>query len=283
MQNLGYYNGQIGPLAEMQVPMNDRACWFGDGVYDAAIARNGVIFANQDHIDRFFSSAALVDIQIPVSKQELSDLLYELLAKMESPEVFVYYQCSRGTAIRDHVYTPGPGNLWITMKPVKSKDSLDPVHLISAPDIRNLCCNIKTINLLPAVLSSQLAKNASAAECVLYREGEGGGRVTECAHSNVHILKDGVFRTAPADNLILNGIARQHLIANCHKLGIPVVEEAFSMDELRDADEVIVSSTSKISMRAGWLDGEPVGCKDPELYTRLHQAAFGEYYEATRG
>ena len=55
MKELGYYDGNFGPLSEMQIPMCDRASWFGDGVYDAGPARHGVIFALDEHVDRFFS------------------------------------------------------------------------------------------------------------------------------------------------------------------------------------------------------------------------------------
>ena len=71
MKNLGYYNGKYDELENMMIPMNDRVCWFGDGVYDAGPARNYNIFAIDEHIDRFFSSAALLDINMPVTKQEL--------------------------------------------------------------------------------------------------------------------------------------------------------------------------------------------------------------------
>ena len=70
MENLGYYNGKYGLLEEMVIPMNDRVCWFGDGVYDAGPCRNYKIFAMQEHIDRFFRSAAALDIQIPMDKKE---------------------------------------------------------------------------------------------------------------------------------------------------------------------------------------------------------------------
>ena len=79
MKTLGYYNGKYGELSEMSVPMNDRVCWFGDGVYDAGPARNYKIFALEEHIDRFFNSAGLLKIQMPVTKQELRDLLYDLV------------------------------------------------------------------------------------------------------------------------------------------------------------------------------------------------------------
>ena len=71
MKELGYYNGKIGELSEMTVPMNDRACWFGDGVYEAGMCRNGRIFALDEHVDRLFRSAEMLEIRVPVPKEEL--------------------------------------------------------------------------------------------------------------------------------------------------------------------------------------------------------------------
>ena len=75
MKTLGYYNGKFGPLEEMTVPMNDRVCYFGDGVYEATLAKNGKIFALKEHLDRFFNSAGLLKIEIPYTKEEISDIL----------------------------------------------------------------------------------------------------------------------------------------------------------------------------------------------------------------
>ena len=98
MENLGYYNGKFGPLNEMSIPMNDRVHWFGDGVYDAGPARNYKIFAIDEHIDRFFNSAELLEIEMPCTKQELKDLLNRLVKKVDTGSQFVYYQVTRGTA-----------------------------------------------------------------------------------------------------------------------------------------------------------------------------------------
>ena len=106
-------------------------------------------------------------------------------------------------------------------------------------------CNIKTINLLPAVLANQKAEEAGCDETIFHR----GDRVTECSHSNVHILKDGALKTAPCDNLILPGITRAHRIAQCREMGVPVIEEPFTLDELFDADEVFFSSSSALTCR----------------------------------
>ena len=84
MKTLGYYNGTFGELDDMTIPFNDRVCFFGDGVYDAGPARNYHLFAIDEHIDRFFNSAGLMDIQIPVTKAELRDLLQELVEWYQS-------------------------------------------------------------------------------------------------------------------------------------------------------------------------------------------------------
>lgn len=278
MKTLGYYNGKYGELDEMTIPMNDRVSWFGDGVYDAGPSRNYEIFAIDEHIDRFFNSAGLLDIKMPVTKPELKELLQEMVNKMDTGNLFVYYQVTRGTGIRDHAYTEGPGNLWIMLKPAEISDGTKPIKLITREDTRFFHCNIKTLNLIPSVVATQKAKEAGCQECVFYRPG---GRVTECAHSNVHIIKDGKLVTAPTDNLILPGIARAHIIKACKKLEIPVSETPYTLDDLFNADEVIVSSSSNLCLHANEIDGKPVGGKAPELLEKIRVAVLVEFYKAT--
>ena len=278
MKTLGYYNGKYGELEEMSIPMNDRVCWFGDGVYDAGPSRNYKIFALDEHIDRFFNSAGLLDIEMPVTKEELKELLQEMVNKMDTGNLFVYYQVTRGTGVRDHAYTNGPGNLWIMLKPAEIADGIEPIKLITVEDTRFLHCNIKTLNLIPSCVATEKAKKAGCQEAVFYRAG---GRVTECAHSNVHIIKDGKLVTAPTDNLILPGIARAHLIRMCKKLGVPVSETPYTLKELFEAEEVLVTSSSNLCLHACEIDGKPVGGKNPELLEKIRSALLGEFYEAT--
>ena len=158
MKTLGYYNGKYGELEEMSIPMNDRVCWFGDGVYDAGPSRNYKIFALDEHIDRFFNSAGLLDIEMPVTKEELKELLQEMVNKMDTGDLFVYYQVTRGTGVRDHAYTKGPGNLWIMLKPAEISDGIEPIKLITVEDTRFLHCNIKTLNLIPSCVATEKRK-----------------------------------------------------------------------------------------------------------------------------
>lgn len=108
------------------------------------------------------------------------------------------------------------------------------------------------------------------------------GRVTECAHSNVHILKNGVFLTALTDNLILPGTARAKLIGYCRELGIPVDESPFHLEEMFDADEVMISSAGSFCLAAECIDGKPVGGKAPELLRKLQDAAQTDFLEETK-
>lgn len=278
MENLGYYNGKFGTLEEMVIPMNDRVCWFGDGVYDAGPCRNYKIFAIDEHIERFFNSAALLDIKMPVTKEELKELLNDLVKKLDTGDLFVYYQVTRGTGIRNHAFTEGPGNLWVMIKPATISDGIEPIKLITVEDTRFFHCNIKTLNLIPSVMATQKAKEAGCQEAVFYRPG---GRVTECAHSNVHIIKDGKLYTAPTDNLILPGIARAHSIKMCKKLGIAVSETPYTLDDLFNAEEVIVTSSSNLCLHACEIDGKPVGGKQPEMMELLRKSLIEEFTEAT--
>ena len=278
MKNLGYYNGKFGEIEEMSIPMNDRVCFFGDGVYDATYSRNYKIFTLDEHIDRLYNSASLLGMNIAETKEEMKAILNEMVGKMDTGENFVYWQVTRGSGLRNHVFPENAKtNLWITISPRDIVDTYKKVKLITMEDTRFLHCNIKTLNLIPSVIASEKAKQAGCDETVFHR----GDRVTECAHSNVHIIKDGVFRTAPTDNLILPGIARAHLIKACKKLGIPVAEEPFTLSELIDADEIIISSAGSLCLAAEELDGRKVGGKAPELLRKLQDEVLREFMEAT--
>jgi D-alanine transaminase len=151
MESIAYYDGKIGAPEELMVPFNDRVHFFGDGCYDATVGANGKVYLLQDHLDRFFTSAKALDINIPMSKAELGRLLTDLLAKVDSKVNFVYWQVTRGVEPRNHVYEEGvPGKLWVSIRPNTLNDPDKPIRLNSEEDTRFYHCNIKTLNLLPA-------------------------------------------------------------------------------------------------------------------------------------
>ncbi|MCL2866899.1 MAG: aminotransferase class IV [Clostridia bacterium] len=278
MQNIGYYNGETGPLEEMRVPMLDRACYFGDGIYEVAVTRNHILYAPQEHLDRFYSSLAFMGIKPPMPEQEFLALLHALIRQVDDGEQLVYWQVSRGVALRGHAFPKdAKPSLWVMIVPARVNDCLAAVPVITLEDTRYLHCNIKTINLIPAVLASQKSAEAGCFESILHR----GGRVTECAHSNVHILDGGMLYTAPADNFILKGVARGHLLEACHQLSIPVKEEPYTLETLLQADEVLITSTLAQCVRVSTVDGMPVGGKAAGLTERIQDYLRKRYINAT--
>ncbi len=280
MKNLGYYNGVWDEIENMSIPMGDRVCFFGDGVYDATYSRNYTIFSLDEHIDRFYNSARLLEIELPYSKSEMKEILNSMVKKMETGENFVYFQATRGSAsVRNHTFPKETkANIWINIYHKEILDLTKRIQLITMEDTRFLHCNIKTLNLIPAVIASQRAKEAGCFEAVFHRNG----RVTECAHSNVHIIKNGMLITAPTDNLILPGIARKHIIAACKKMGIVVKEEPFNLEQLFDADEVLVSSAGALCLVANQIDGKAVGGKATETVSKLQKMLLQDFIDQTK-
>lgn len=275
MKDLAYYCGKITPINEMMIPANDRGFCFGDGIYEAAMVRNYEIFALEDHLERFANSARLTRMELPFSMEVMKEILDDLIHRMDSGDQFLYWQLTRGTAPRNHVFPPSTvkTNLYVSCKPSKRKDFTKEYKLFTKKDTRFFHCNVKTLNLLPNVMVAQETVEKDCDECVFVRDGI----VTECAHANVSMIKDGAFVTHPADELILPGVERKHLIRYCKELGIPVEERGFTVEELIQADEVIVSSTSGACMRAVEIDGMPVGKKNPEMLEKLRSQYIAEY------
>lgn len=282
MRELAYYNGRWGAPEDISVPFNDRSHFFGDGVYDATIAGNHKVYLLEDHLDRFYSSAAELQINIPMEKAALGDLISELTEKTEGDTHFVYWQVTRGTAPRCHAFADDmPGNIavYIRAEDTPGRTPPAPVSCITHPDTRFEHCNIKTLNLIPSVMAYQKAKKAGTYEAILHRDGV----VTECAHSNVSILKDGYFISHPNDNFILRGIGKTQLIKACYRTSVQVMERPFTLDELFEADEVIVTASSVFCQPVNVIDGVKVGGRDPATLHKIGKVVFDDYWRFADG
>lgn len=278
MKNLGYYNGKYDEIENMSIPMLDRVCWFGDGIYDATYAHNHKIFDLDAHLNRFYNSAKLLDIIMPVERPELEALLKELVLKVDDGDQFVYMQVTRGSGLRGHNYSVGDqnkANLWITLTPSPVADTYKPIDVITFEDKRFEYCNCKTLNLIPSCLAATAADRAGCAEAIFHR----GDIVTECAHSNVSIFKDGKVITHPLDDKILPGTARLRLLAFAERLGFGTEEREYTLDELMNADEVIVHSTGSFCIPVKTVDGKAVGGKAPEMLKTIQDALVADFNE----
>lgn len=279
MKDIAYYNGKIGRIDEVQAPITDRGFYFGDGVYDAAMVNNKKIFELEDHLDRFYNSLKLLRIEPPMQRDELKKTLNELVSQLDSDAPhMLYWQSTRAVAHRMHAFPKGGNASLMAFSEPCGLDRQDhPYKLISVEDTRFLHCNIKTLNLIPNCMAMQQAVEAGCDEVVFHR----GDRVTEGAHSGLAILKDGVFCTPPADNLILPSITRKHFLTLCDKLGVPTRIAPFTVDELKNADEVMILSTGTHCVGACELDGKPLGGKDPALLDKLQKAYQQWFNEET--
>ena len=279
MKNLGYYNGKYDLIENMTVPMNDRACFFGDGLFEVAYVRNYKIYALEEHMQRMYQSAAFLGYNMPITKEEFSALLYELSAKVDSSDQLIYWQVSRGTELRSHApQSELTANVWVTIREKVMSAPYEPAKLITYPDTRFYHCNMKTLNLLPTVMASIAARDAGADEAILHRDG----RVTECAHSNLCIIRDdGAIQTAPADELILPGVTRAHMIRACAELGIRCIEEPFSLEQMMNAAEVVVVTSGMQFRPTAEIDGIKVGGRAPEIVKLMQEKLYGDFLSKT--
>lgn len=276
MKNLGYYNGKFDEIEKMSIPMLDRVCWFGDGVYDATYSHNHKIFDLDAHINRFYNSAKLLDIVMPMEREEFVTLLKQLVLKVDSGDQFVYMQVTRGSGLRGHVYCKddqNKANLWVTLTPAPVADTYKPIDVITFEDKRFYYCNVKTLNLIPSCLAATAAAKEGCEEAIFHR----GDIVTECAHSNVSIFKDGKVITHPLDDKVLPGTARIRLLAFAEKLGFGVEEREYTLDELMNADEIIVHSTGSFCIPVKTVDKKPVGGKAPEMLKKIQDALVADF------
>lgn len=254
--SIAYYNGKFCDYSDIRISLTDRCVFFGDGIYDAAIGKCGKIYLEDDHLDRFISNAKRLNIPLIYSKTEISELIHETINKNRFGQYFIYFQLSRYSEERTHSFKDSNrSNLLITVKEHTLPEQDKKLKLTVADDIRYKMCDIKTLNLLPAVMASKMAECYGYDETVFIRNG----MVTECAHSNIAIIKNKVLYTHPANNLILPGITRAKMLFMCKKLGITYKEIPFSHSELTEADSIIVTSTTKLAIEAACVDGIPVG------------------------
>ena len=278
MKDLAYYNGRVTPAGEMMIPAEDRAFYFGDGIYDVTTVHGGKCFALDDHCARFYGNAVKLKMDLGMTLDELKALCLSLIEKLDGdvPEAVLYFQASRGSAPRNHVFPEkAKANLYFTLKGTTLKPIGQTVTAITVEDQRFEFCDIKTLNLLPNVLAAQKAKEACAYEAILHR----GDTVTEGSHSGVSILSGGKLITPPLSRFILPSVTRKHYIELATAIGVRVEEREFSLEEMMGADEVIIMSSTGPLNRVEKIDSHPVGGRDPALIASFAKA----YAEKIKG
>ncbi|MBQ8302951.1 MAG: aminotransferase class IV [Clostridia bacterium] len=273
MNSYAYYNGDFGKKDSIKIPLSDRSIFFGDAVYDAAIGCYDRILWENDHIDRLLLNAKRLEINHSYTKKFLSELLREIAVKSMIESYFLYIQISRNLEKRVHSAFGSGANLLITVDHINIDDECQPLKLTIADDLRYGYCDIKTVNLLPAVIASTNAEKRGYDEVVLVKNGV----VTECVKSNISIIKRGRILSHPKSHRILPGITRDHLLRTCVANQIEVEERPFTVEELFSADEILVTSTSKLCRPVSFIDDISVGGKNALLADFLCRKIYEEY------
>lgn len=270
MKKMAFYDGKWMPCEEVRVPLSDRSVFFGDAIYEAAMIHKNRIYLLKEHALRFFRSARAVGIPLPCAPAELRALTEEAVAFTEGETAFLYLQLARGGSTRAHAWPDGEkSHLLMTVEPTAEPNPERILHLHAVPDIRYGLCDVKTVNLLPNVLASKEAQRRGADEAVFVRDGV----VTECAHSNISIICGKRLITHPLGHLILPGTTRARLLSLCPTLGIAVEERPFTLSEMTAADGVLITSSSKLCLRAGDIDGTPLAADGKTAVALCHAMA----------
>jgi len=267
-----FLNGKLLPPDEAKVPVLDRGFIFGDGVYEVVPVYSRVPFRLDEHLARLERSLGETQIRNPYARAQWRDHIYRLIDAQSFEDQAVYFQVTRGVARRDHAF---PKNVEPTVFMMSNPLVNPPAEqvqkggaAVSARDNRWLRCDIKSISLIGNCLLRQLSAEQGYAETILFRDG----KLTEASACNVFIVKGGVLQSPPKSNLILPGITYDVVVELARANGMPVEFRDVTEAEVRAADEVWVSSSSKEVFPIVELDGKRIGDGRPgPMFKRMFQ------------
>ena len=278
-----YLNGEFLPRSEARLSVDDRGFFFGDGVYEVTRSVDGKLFESGRHMKRLARGLRELRLEPTQSLDDIEALSLELLGHNDitSGEGTVYLQITRGAAPRTHHFPPAgtPCTVFLSAQrfTVPHDKRATGVAVITYPDIRWSRCDIKTVNLLAAVMAKQQAVDEGVFEALFVRESA----VTEGSHTNVFGVIDGELRTYPASNLILGGVTRDVVLELARELGLPVSETPFHIHHVKDLQECFLTGTTTDVMPVVQFDGAPVGTGKPGKMTMvLYEALAARLYGA---
>ncbi|WP_427976886.1 D-amino-acid transaminase [Agarivorans sp.] len=283
MQRIVYVNGNYLPESEATVSVFDRGFLFSDAVYEVTAVLDGKLIDNAGHLARLERSCAELELTLPVSGEQLTEIQRELIKQNGLSEGGIYLQLSRGNAgDRDFAF---PANTTPTLVLFTQSRSLidcpkaaKGMKVISIPDIRWKRRDIKTVGLLAPCLAKQAALAAGASDAWLIEDGY----VTEGSSNNAYIVTEqGKIITRPLSNDILHGITRASLLQLAEDAQLEVEERNFTIEEAYAAQEAFVSSATTFVWPVIEIDGKPIGDGKPgpiaqklrKIYIEVAQAA----------
>jgi D-alanine transaminase len=276
MPGMVYLNGEFLPRERATLSVDDRGFIFGDGIYEVTRVVNGRLFEADRHMRRLMYGLRGIGIDPRMTAEQIIDIHYRLIREnaLTSGEGTVYLQITRGAAPRTHYFPAAstPPTVFLSTSPFtpNTAQRAQGATAVTYPDIRWARCDLKTVNLLGAVLAKQHAVAAGSLEAVFIRDGV----ITEGSHTNVFGVIDGELRTYPRSNYILPGITRDVVLELAVEEGVNVREMPILQQEIGRLDELFVTGTTSDVTPIVQLDGRPVGSGMPGPITRQLAAAL---------
>ncbi len=272
-----YLNGEFMPIENAFIPVLDRGFIFGDGVYEVIPVYSRQPFRLGEHLRRLQSSLDSIRLPNPNNNSEWRKLIERLIELNETDDQSLYLQVTRGVAKRDHAFprtvTPTVFMMSNPLLPAAANQIENGVGAITAPDNRWLRCDVKSTALLPNVLLRQLAADAGCAETLLLRDG----MLTEGSASNAFVVSQGVMLAPPKSNLMLPGITYDVVLELAQANDVPFNVRNISESELRSAEEIWITSSSKEILPVTTLDGSAVGSGRPGPQFRRMQRLYQDH------
>jgi branched-chain amino acid aminotransferase len=258
-----YVNGRYVRREEASISIYDHGFLYGDGVYEAIRAYDGIVFKLREHLDRLYESAKSIKIELPFDKQELGRIVVEVLKKNQLKSGYVRIVVSRGAGkmgvdprncTKPTVVIMAEPREPLFGEKVKGISAI--ISSLRRTPSWSLDPRIKTLNYLNNVLAKIEAIEAGVEEAIMLNEQ---GYVAETSTENVFVVKNGTVATPHPSLGVLRGITRDVVVRIVKELGYPLEERPITVHELFNADEVLVTGTAAEVVPVIKISGRIVG------------------------
>jgi len=273
-----YIDGKYLPKEEARISVFDHGFLYGDGVFEGIRAYNGRVFRLQEHLDRLYDSARTIDLTVPISKQEMGEIILEVLRRNQLSNGYIRPLVSRGVgdlgldprkcpkasviviavewgAMYGELYEKGLKAITVSVRR-NPADALPP--------------NVKSLNYLNNILAKIEANYKGGDEAIFF---DTNGYIAEGSGDNIFVVKNGVIFTPPTLNN-LRGITRAVVLEIAKSHGLTLMEQNLGYYDMYSADEVFVTGTAAEVAPIVLIDGRSIGTGKPGPVTRQLMAAF---------
>jgi branched-chain amino acid aminotransferase len=273
-----YIDGKYLAEDQAKISVFDHGFLYGDGVFEGIRAYNGRIFRLKEHLDRLYDSAKTIDLQPPLSKDEMAEVICEVLRRNNLTNAYIRPIISRGMGDLglDPRKCPKPSVIVIAVTwGAMYGDLYDKgLRAVTVSVRRNpaeaLPPNVKSLNYLNNILAKIEANYKGGDEAIFF---DTNGYISEGSGDNLYVVKNGEIITPPTLNN-LRGITRMVLLELAKSLGITVKEQNIGYFDLYSADEMICTGTAAEVAPITWVDGRTIGTGKTGPVTRQLMAAF---------